>query len=107
MINKPAIVKAWFSMGMTRQECEDMVRNAKHGDFMVRLSTSGEKYVLVVNDQKHACSYSITMNSTKQFVFGGTIHECVENVVDMMKSKPFKSQHTEELTLVDPASHSI
>ena len=36
VINKPAIVQAWFSMGMSRQECEDMVKNAKHGDFMVR-----------------------------------------------------------------------
>ena len=35
VINKPAIVKAWFSMGMTRQECEDMVKKANHGDFMV------------------------------------------------------------------------
>ena len=73
----------------------------------VRLRSSGEMYVLVVNDKRHACSYSITMNADKNFVFGGTIHECVENVVRMMKGKAFKSQYTEEMTLNNPASASL
>ena len=44
------------------------------------------------------------MNADKAFVFGGTVHECVENVVSMMKSKAFKSQHTEEMMLKEAAS---
>ena len=75
--------------------------------WQVRHSASGDKYVLVVNDKKHACSFSITMNADKNFVFGGTVHECVENVVRMMKGKAFKSQYTEEMTLNNPASASL
>ena len=87
--------------------CTRVVCAAGTHAVQVRLSSSGEKYILVVNDERHACSYLITMNADKNFVFGGTIHECVENVIKMMKVKAFKSQFTEEMTLNNPASASL
>ena len=59
--------------------------------------------MLVVNDTKIACSYSITMSPDKQFVFGGQVHASVAEVVEAMKVTAFKSQKTYEMMLANAA----
>jgi len=103
VLGHPAILHPWLSIDMDRATSERIVKEAGHGDFLVRLSSSGDKYVLVVNDTKIACSYSITMSPDKQFVFGGQVHASVAEVIEAMKVTAFKSQKTYEMMLANPA----
>lgn len=103
VLGHPAILEPWLAVDMDRATSEKIVKDAGHGDFLVRLSSSGDKYVLVVNDTKIACSYSITMSPDKQFVFGGQVHASVAEVVEAMKVTAFKSQKTYEMMLANAA----
>ena len=49
ILNHPAINESYLCVDRDRPTSERMVAAANHGDFTVRLSSSGDKYVLVVN----------------------------------------------------------
>eukprot|EP00039_Didymoeca_costata_P029518 m.25012 g.25012 ORF g.25012 m.25012 type:complete len:513 (-) comp7665_c0_seq1:245-1783(-) len=98
-LNNPAITESWLGIKIGREECEKKVANANHGDFMVRLSSKGDKYVLVVNDKGHACSFSVSMNPQKQYVFGASTHDSVKTLVESMRTRTFKSEYTFAMNL--------
>ena len=49
-LGSPVVRQPWFPYGVTRETCEAAVQAGGHGSFLVRMSSSGDKYVLVVND---------------------------------------------------------
>jgi len=102
LIGHAAVLEPWFDTGLGRVKVEMIVAGAPHGGFMVRLSSSRDKYVLVVNDKGTPCSYSITLDSGS-FVFGGIKHATLPAVIEAMKVTAFKSQNTYEMTLTEAA----
>eukprot|EP00035_Acanthoeca_spectabilis_P002761 m.89419 g.89419 ORF g.89419 m.89419 type:complete len:503 (+) comp11740_c0_seq2:1823-3331(+) len=98
----PAIRESWFSSSMERGQMEAAVAAGGHGAFAVRMSSTGDKYVLVVNDKGDVCSYSIT-RAGKRWAFGGSAHSTIEDVVHHIKTMPFQSKNTPTLTLGSPA----
>jgi hypothetical protein len=57
-------VPTWFVGQMKRDECDNMVKAAGPGRFLVRESSSGDKYVISVNHQNKAKSFQILMHTS-------------------------------------------
>jgi len=95
----PVPQQRWFAVpSMGRAEVEGAVQAGGHSSFAVRMSSTGDKYVLVVNDSGAVCSYSIT-KSGRKWVFGGSAHRTIDEVVAHIKVNPFQSKTTPALTL--------
>lgn len=101
LIASPAVLAPWYPTGSraSRTELERAVKAAGHGSFVVRLSSSKDKFVLVVNDCEDVMSYSITKSDSGRFLFGGAAHDSLPAMIEMLGSAPFLSRNTPELTL--------
>eukprot|EP00037_Helgoeca_nana_P008478 m.75497 g.75497 ORF g.75497 m.75497 type:complete len:547 (+) comp18968_c0_seq1:354-1994(+) len=98
----PAIQESWYAAGFDRADVETAVAAGEHGAFAVRMSSSGDKYVLVVNDIGAICSYSITQVN-RRWTFGGSAHSTIQGVINHIKVKPFQSKNTPDLRLGNSA----
>jgi len=111
-IANPAIVAPWFVQSMPRRECEAKVRSADHGDFLVRLSSTKDKYVLVVNDCGNPYTFSILVapdgagggGSAGGVTFGGLKYASVPALCEALKTTPFNSVTTKTMRLVGSAT---
>eukprot|EP00040_Diaphanoeca_grandis_P012093 m.61717 g.61717 ORF g.61717 m.61717 type:complete len:310 (+) comp23020_c1_seq1:70-999(+) len=101
-LESAAVREVWFPIGMTRERCEAAVAAGVHGAFVVRLSSSHDKYVLVVNDKGTVCSYSI-IRADGKVSFGGSMHDTIEELVEHIKIKPFQSKVSQSMRLTGPA----
>lgn len=105
-LGSPAVRQPWFPYNATRETCEAAVKAGGHGAFLVRMSSSGDKYVLVLNDTASVCSYTIVKTvspSGSRFAFGGSVHDSVEELITHIHTKPFQSKVTKTMTLATSA----
>jgi hypothetical protein len=100
---RPALTAPWFARGMSRANTEAAVARGAHGSFAVRLSSTKDKYVLVVNDRGSAFTFSIAVALDGEFVFGGRRYPSVEAVCEGLRHTPFRSLTTHSMRLVDAA----
>ena len=58
----PDEMQLWFAGNIRRTVCEQAVRNANHGDFIIRQSRGSDTYVLCINDSGAPSSFQININ---------------------------------------------
>ena len=102
-LRNAACTAAWFAGGMGRKDGEAKVKSAGHGGFLVRLSSTRDKYNLVVNDTGTVCTFSIKVADDNQFVFGTDTYKAMEEVVQAMRVRCFRSVLTPKLSLSNSA----
>jgi len=110
-----ACTATWFAAGITRKDSEKVVKAGNHGDFLVRLSSSMDKYNLVVNDSGTVCTFSIKVSDStakhsgantnacigeaRKFFFGGEVYDSLDMLISDLQSRCFKSVVTDRLFL--------
>eukprot|EP00729_Bicosta_minor_P009766 gene9766-16202_t len=60
----PDEMQLWFAGNIRRTVCEQAVRNANHGDFIIRQSRGSDTFVLCVNDSGAPSSFQINVNDS-------------------------------------------
>eukprot|EP00040_Diaphanoeca_grandis_P037519 m.244649 g.244649 ORF g.244649 m.244649 type:complete len:626 (-) comp33833_c3_seq1:424-2301(-) len=102
-LRKPAAKADYYAGQMLRAECEEYVKKAANGDFLIRQNTRGDKYVLVVNDSKHILNFIISQTPDGKFEFGGLPHDSLEMVIRYLKKAPLASKTGGQLFISRPA----
>jgi len=111
-----ACTAPWFAGAMQRREGEALVKGAAHGDFIVRLSSTRDKFNLVVNDKGTVCTFTIKATAGQHpqhpqhpqhqapapaasVSFGGETHATLANLVADMQMRCFKSVVSRKMSL--------
>eukprot|EP00036_Acanthoecidae_sp_10tr_P004174 CAMPEP_0182942148 /NCGR_PEP_ID=MMETSP0105_2-20130417/50140_1 /TAXON_ID=81532 ORGANISM="Acanthoeca-like sp., Strain 10tr" /NCGR_SAMPLE_ID=MMETSP0105_2 /ASSEMBLY_ACC=CAM_ASM_000205 /LENGTH=667 /DNA_ID=CAMNT_0025081847 /DNA_START=64 /DNA_END=2067 /DNA_ORIENTATION=+ len=99
------ISRAKWYLGLTnRLECDKAVLAAGSGDFLVRMSSKKDKYVVVVNDagkpQNFLCHI---VTGTSKVKMGGVEFESIMSALQYLKVNPLHSRTGGMYVLGDPA----
>lgn len=101
----PAVLCPWYVGGMSREETYRKVLQAGHGEFLVRLSSSGSKYVMVVNDRGSTTNIIIKIEGFESFSANGTSrrYSSLEEAVDGMRKRHIKGPKTAKILITHSA----
>lgn len=101
-LNTPATVEPWFVGETDRNSIEKAVKGARQGQFLVRKSTAGDKFVIVVHDLGDVCNYQIDVAPGLGFEFGDQQFDTLRVVIDWFKEQPIRGMHSAQLRINDP-----
>eukprot|EP00039_Didymoeca_costata_P001779 m.55053 g.55053 ORF g.55053 m.55053 type:complete len:663 (+) comp10963_c0_seq1:222-2210(+) len=74
-------VPPWFAGRLDRDKCDKAVQNGQEGDYLVRESRQGDKFVLCVKVNGKPKNFQIIMKGAN-YVFSGRKHESLDKVVE-------------------------
>jgi len=102
-LKKPACSAPWYVGEMGRAATEKAVLKAKAGDYLLRLGSKANSYVLCVNDHGAAKNFQISRDPMlKSFSFGGKTFTNMEMVARSLKATPLTGR-SGELKIGKPA----
>lgn len=102
-LRKPAAKADYYAGQMPRAEAEGYVKKGATGDYLIRQNTKGDKYVLVVNDNKAILNFIISQTAEGKFEFGGLPHDSLEMVIRYLKKAPLASKSGGQVFINRPA----
>ena len=82
---------AWFVGKIDREDCDKAVIAANNGDFLVRLNSAADKYVICVNDKGTTQNFQCDiMPGSDKIKFGGKNFDSMMDVLFHLRSNPIK-----------------
>lgn len=97
----PATVEPWFVGETDRNTVEAAVKGARQGQYLVRKSTAGDKFVIAVHDNGDVCNYQIDRNAGVGYKFGEQSFPTLRVVIAWFKEQPIRGLHSKFLTITD------
>jgi len=98
----------WYVGKVDREDCDKAVQAAGYGDFLVRLNSKGDKYVVCVNDHGQAQNMlvEIIMEGKKkgQVKFSGKTYKSIMDLLNRFREEPIKGTSGREYILKESAS---
>ena len=97
----------WYVGKIQREDCDLAVLAGNVGDFLVRLSSKGDKYVVVVNDHGTPQNFACTVHKGPkkgEGIFAGKKYEGMMNVLMHLRANPLNGKKGQLYYLGKPAS---
>ena len=70
-------VPQWFTPNLSREDCDKAVAQGNPGDYLVRESAKGDRYVICVNHLGKSKNFQILVEDGK-YKFSGKVHATLE-----------------------------
>eukprot|EP00038_Savillea_parva_P030952 m.81770 g.81770 ORF g.81770 m.81770 type:complete len:1098 (+) comp9426_c0_seq1:297-3590(+) len=93
----------WYAGALAKGKCEAAVTSSPDGSFLVRESTSGDKFVLCVNDNGTAVNFPIDIVDGKKCSFGSRTFDNLHDLIDHLRGTAVKGLNGRPLWLTEPA----
>mmetsp|Transcript_11835 Transcript_11835/g.30409 ORF Transcript_11835/g.30409 Transcript_11835/m.30409 type:complete len:561 (+) Transcript_11835:283-1965(+) len=109
-LGKPCSLEPWFAGDYTKPDVETAVLAGKQGEFLIRKSSDGRKYVVVVHDCGQAANFTVdpvppakTGKAAQEYCFGTLKFDTLDEVVAWLCTNSLRGLATEKLRVTDAA----
>jgi len=94
----------WYAGEMDKNVCNKLVLAGPSGSFLVRVSSAGDRYVIVINDHGTAGPYQVKITPSKRLLWREDEYNTLADVVNNIRANPFKGMSKKIIELGKPAS---
>lgn len=94
----------WFAGAMAKRPCENAVISSAHGAFLIRESTTADRFVLCVNDHGTAVNFPVNLTAEGNTCsFGTKTFVSLHDLVDHLRTAAVRGRDGTPLRLTDAA----
>lgn len=94
----------WYVGDMDKKLCNQLVGNAESGNFLVRIGSTQDRFVVAINDQGEVGPYQVKITPEGGLLWREQVYLDIDAVVMSIRANPFKGMSGQMVQLGAPAS---